>query len=176
MKRSIGLWQLIGFASTSLAGTLLHYLYDWSGNSLLAAPFSSINESTWEHMKLLFWPLFAFAILQSFFFKDLENFWCVKLKGSILGIGLIPVIFYTYNGVIGPSPDWFNITIFFIAAAAVYIYETLLFGNKTAKCFSEQTAFIIFCLLAFLFVMFTFIVPEIGIFKDPLTGRYGLAV
>ena len=48
-------------------------------------------------MKLLFWPLFLFALVQRLFFKDQENFWCVKLAGILLGLALIPVLFYTYN-------------------------------------------------------------------------------
>lgn len=174
MKRSIGLWQLMGFAVTSLAGTLLHFLYDWTGGAVLVAPFSSVNESTWEHMKLLFWPMFIFAIVQSFFFKDRDDFWCVKLKGTLLGLVLIPVIFYTYNGVIGQSPDWINIAIFFISAAVAYIYETRQFNNGTAKCKSPKIAFAVLCVIALLFVIFTFATPKIGIFKNPLTGTYGI--
>ena len=174
MKRSIGLWQLMGFAVTSLAGTLLHFLYDWTGKSVLVAPFSGVNESTWEHMKLLFWPMFVFAIAQSFFFRDRAEFWCVKLKGTFLGLALIPVIFYTYNGVIGQSPDWINIAIFFVSAAVAYIYETRQFNNGTTMCKSPKIAFSILCVIALLFVIFTFATPEIGIFKDPLTGTYGI--
>ncbi|MEE0968291.1 MAG: DUF6512 family protein [Clostridia bacterium] len=174
MNRSINTSQLLGFAVTSLGGTILHFLYDWLGESLLAAPFSGVNESTWEHMKLLFWPMFIFAIVQSFFFKEREDFWCVKLKGTLLGLGLIPVIFYTYNGVVGQSPDWINIAIFFISAAIAYIYETRQFNNGTTRCKSQKLAFAILCVIAILFVVFTFATPEIGIFKDPLTGTYGI--
>jgi hypothetical protein len=53
MKRSIGIWQLAGFAATSLGGTLLHFLYEWLGEAVWIAPLSGVNESTWEHMKLL---------------------------------------------------------------------------------------------------------------------------
>ena len=174
MKRSIGLWQLMGFAVTSLGGTLLHFLYDWTGKLALVAPFSGVNESTWEHMKLLFWPMFIFAAVQSFFFKDREDFWCVKLKGILLGLGLIPVIFYTYNGVIGRSPDWINIAIFFISAAIAYIYETRQFNMGTLTCRSHKLAFVVLCVIAVLFVIFTFATPEIALFKDPLTGTYGI--
>lgn len=174
MKRSINLWQLMGFAVTSLTGTLLHFLYDWTGRGALIAPFSGVNESTWEHMKLLFWPMFIFAIVQSFFFKDREEFWCVKLKGTLLGIILIPVLFYTYNGVIGRSPDWVNIAIFFISAAVAYLYETRQFNNRTTAYKSSKSAFAVLCVVAVLFVVFTFLTPEIGIFKDPLTGTYGI--
>ena len=115
MKRSIGAWQLIGFASAALGGTILHYLYDWLGEAVWIAPFSGVNESTWEHMKLLFWPMFIFAIIESFFFCEIEDFWCIKLRGTLVGLSLIPIMFYTYNGVIGKSPDWLNISIFFIS-------------------------------------------------------------
>ena len=74
MNRSIPLWQFWGFAAVSLGGTLLHYLYDWTNQSLPAAPFSGVNESTWEHMKLLFFPMFLFALVQSFFFRDRHDF------------------------------------------------------------------------------------------------------
>ncbi|MBO5415210.1 MAG: hypothetical protein J6A83_01095 [Clostridia bacterium] len=174
MKRSIGLWQLMGFAVTSLGGTLLHFLYDWLGEAVWIAPISGVNESTWEHMKLLFVPMFIFAIVQSFFFKDREDFWCVKLRGILLGIILIPIIFYTYNGVIGKSPDWLNIAIFFISAAIVYIYETRLFNLQKLHCRSPKLAVTVLCVIALLFVVFTFATPEIGIFKDPLTGSYGI--
>ena len=174
MKRSINLWQLMGFAVTSLGGTLLHFLYDWLGEAVWIAPLSGVNESTWEHMKLLFWPMFIYAIVQSFFFKDREDFWCVKLKGILLGLALIPIIFYTYNGVIGKSPDWINIAIFFISAAVAYIYETRLFNANKTPCKFSKLALGTLCVIAILFVVFTLATPKIGIFKDPLTGTYGI--
>ena len=69
MKQDLFLWQFSGFSLSSLGGTLLHFLYDWTNESILIAPFSGVNESTWEHMKLLFFPLFLFALIQSRFFK-----------------------------------------------------------------------------------------------------------
>lgn len=174
MKRSIGLWQLMGFAVTSFGGTILHFLYEWLGNAIWIAPFSGVNESTWEHMKLLFWPMFFFAVIQSFFFKDYNGFWCIKLRGIIIGLSLIPIIFYTYNGVIGRSPDWINIAIFFISAMIAYIYETRMFNAKKFGCRSTKFAFGVLCVVALLFILFTFITPRIGIFRDPLKGIYGI--
>ena len=174
MKKQIGLWQLMGFAVASLAGTLLHFLYDWLGEAAWIAPFSGVNESTWEHMKLLFWPMLIFALVQSLFFRDRNDFWCIKLRGILLGLILIPVIFYTYNGVIGHSPDWINIAIFFISAAAAYIYETRLFNTKNLKCKSPGISIIVLIIIALMFIVFTFVTPKIGIFKDPLTATYGI--
>ena len=174
MKKNISLWQLFGFAVTSLGGTLLHFLYDWLGEAIWIAPFSGVNESTWEHMKLLFCPMLIFALVQSFFFRDRTDFWCVKLRGIITGLILIPVLFYTYNGVIGRSPDWLNITIFFISAAVAYIYEARLFNKGTVSCKSQKSSVAILCIIALLFVIFTFRTPKLGIFKDPITGTFGI--
>ena len=174
MKRSIHLFQLFGFAITSLGGTVLHFLYEWLGRAVWIAPFSGINESTWEHMKLLFWPMCLYAVIQSRFFQDRSDFWCIKLRGILIGLTLIPVLFYTYNGAIGRSPDWLNIAIFFAAAAAAYISETVMFRKGNVKCGSSKTVLMLLCLIAALFVIFTFITPKIGIFRDPLTGTYGI--
>lgn len=174
MKRSVGLWQLMGFAVTSLGGTLLHFLYDWLGGAAWIAPFSGVNESTWEHMKLLFWPMLLFTAVQSRFFSDRKDFLCIKLRGILLGLVLIPVVFYTYNGVIGHSPDWINIAIFFLAAAVAYLYETRRLRNAPLPCKHSRCALAALCVLALLFVVFTFATPPLGIFKDPLTGSYGI--
>ena len=118
--------------------------------------------------------MLTFAVVQSLFFRDREDFWCVKLRGILLGMVLIPVIFYTYNGAVGKSPDWLNIAIFFVVAAAVYLYEARLFEDGRVKCGSPKWAVAVLGALAVLFVVFTFWTPEIGIFRDPLTGTYGI--
>ena len=174
MKRSIFLWQAAGFAFATLGGTLLHFLFDWTGGSLLVAPFSGVNESTWEHMKLLYWPLFLFALVQRRFFKSVENFLCVKLAGVFVGLMLIPVLFYTYNGVFGKSPDWVNIVIFYISAAAAFLLEWWLFQKGRPDCGRPWLAFACTCLIGVLFVAFTFAPPQIPLFRDPLTGSHGI--
>ncbi len=175
MRKTINLWQLMGFAVTSLLGTLLHYLYDWTGEATWAALFSGINESTWEHMKLLFVPMFLFAILQSFFAgREFENFWCVKLQGILLGILLIPTLFYTLNGAFGKTPDWINIAIFFVSAAVAYVYETRQFSLGSTPTKHPKRGLVILIGIAALFVLFTFMTPTIPLFRDPMTGVYGL--
>lgn len=175
MKNKICLWQFVGFVLTSIFGTLLHFLYDWTGESVFVAPFSGVNESTWEHMKLLYFPLLAFAFIESRYFKEYKSFWCVKLCGILSGLLTIPVLFYTYNGAIGKSPDWLNITIFFISAAVSFLIEAHLF-NREKECRYEKIAFSVICLMGVLFVLFTFKTPKLPVFRDPLTGVYGLNV
>ena len=167
MKQRSILWQAAGFAFVTFGGTILHFLYDWTDESIWVSPFSGINESTWEHMKLLYWPLFLFALIQRPFFKMQENFWCVKLAEILLGLALIPVLFYTYNGALGKSPDWVNISIFYITAALVFLFEHSAFKKSRLHCPYPQLAFFVICIIGLLFVLFTFIPPRIPLFQDP---------
>ena len=174
MKRDFSLWQLAGFGFTALAGTLLHFLYDWTGQTTWSALISGVNESTWEHMKLLYVPLLLFAALQFFFFRDYENFWCVKLMGTAVGLTLIPVLFYTYNGAVGLSPDWLNITIFFVSAAAAFYVEWLLFQAKRPRRCRPFLSLGLLVAIGILFIVFTFFPPRIPLFMDPINGTYGI--
>ena len=174
MKERSILWQWAGFAVATFGGTILHFLYDWTGGSIWVSPFSGVNESTWEHMKLLFWPLFLFGLIQRPFFREQENYWCVKLVEILLGLVLIPVLFYTYNGVFGKSPDWINISIFYISAALVFLFEWRAFKNDWLPCKHPRLAFAAICLIAVLFVAFTFVPPQFPLFRDPLTGTCGI--
>lgn len=167
MKKNLAILQFCGFVITVIVGTLLHFLYGWTNKSLLAAPFSAVNESTWEHMKLMYVPLFGFALIQNRFMKGFKNFWCVKLIGIIAGIILIPVLFYTYNGAFGKSSSPVNITIFFVSAATAFITETHFFKKDSLRCNHPWLAFAILCLIGILFVILTFVTPGIPLFQDP---------
>ena len=167
MKERSILWQAAGFAFVTFGGTIAHFLYDWTGRCVLVSPFSGVNESTWEHMKLLFWPLLLFAAVQRLFFWEQENYWCVKLAEILLGLGLIPVLFYTCNGAFGKSPDWINIAIFYITALLVFLFERRAFRNDWLRCRRPRLAFAVICLIGALFVVFTFAPPRIPLFRDP---------
>ena len=173
MNRSIPHWQIAGFLFTAVIGTFLHFLFDLTGENIIAALFSAVNESIWEHTKLLFYPMLAFAVIEYFRWgKQLPHFWCVKLIGIGLGLVLIPVIYYTYTGILGINADWFNIAIFFLAALAVYRQETKLFLDHICLM-GQKPALGVLCFVAVIFTVFTFLPPHIPFFQDPLTGTYG---
>ena len=174
MKQNMFLWQLGGFSFVALMGTVLHFLFDWTNESLLVAPFSGVNESTWEHMKLLFFPCFIFALIQRAFFKENKNFWCVKLRGIFQGLILIPVLFYTYNGAFGKSPDWLNILIFFICEAFVFSFEYKNFKKNDLKFALPRLSLALLIFLGALFVVFTFLPPSLPLFRSPNGGTYGI--
>ena len=174
MGRSIPSWQIAGFVFTSIAGTFLHFLFDLTGGSFVAALFSAVNESIWEHMKLIYYPMVLFAFLEyRFWGKDEKRFWCIKLAGILLALVLIPTVYYVYTGILGKSADWFNITIFFITAAAAYRLETKLFLDSEKCRLSGKFAVTQILLIGVIFTVLTFFAPRIPLFQDPITGTYG---
>ena len=166
MKKSYLMWGLGGLTFVAVLGTLLHFLYGWMG-WLILKPFSAVNESTWEHMKILFFPMLIFAFIQYSFVKnDYNNFWCVKTLTILLGVVLIPIIFYTYNGALGKSPAWVDISSFFVSIGIAFAVESKLLNNTNFRCF-KWLAVIVLVIVAFMFIAFTFSPPNLPIFIDP---------
>lgn len=174
MKGSVSYWQAAGFIFTSILGTFLHFLFDLTGENVLAALFSAVNESIWEHKKLLFYPMLLFALVEyRFWGKNQGRFWCVKLLGILLGLLLIPVLYYTYTGISGISADWLNITIFFLSAGVTFYRETKYFSCHCHCPVGEKLSLGLLLLIAVLFTVFTFFPPHIPFFQDPISETYG---
>lgn len=175
MKRSLSFWQFVGFVFTSVVGTLLHFLYEWTGESVIVGLFSAVNESIFEHMKLLFFPMLLFAFIEAKYIgEEYDNFWCAKLVGILVGVGLIPVIYYTYTGIFGVNADWFNIIIFFITAAISYMVETRIMESGRCSFIQPNLAKFILIIIAAVFIVLTFFPPKIPLFEDPITAIYGI--
>lgn len=174
MKKAVPTWQILGFVFTGILGTFLHFLFDLTGENAAAALFSAVNESIWEHMKLLFYPMLLFALIEyKAWGREKPEFWCIKLKGILLGLVLIPVIYYSYTGILGVSADWFNITIFFMAAGVTFWIETKLFRQGKSCRIGSRLSFVLLCLIGVAFSALTFLTPHIPFFRDPITGTYG---
>ena len=173
MKRSLFLWQFGGFTFSVVLGTILHFLYEWT-NCLIFTPISAVNESTFEHMKILFFPMFFYAILEWFFLgKEYKNYWNAKLLGTFLGVELIPILFYTFKGCFGEPAGWLNVIFFFVSAFLAYLYEALILkSNKYEK--GGVASFITLIIIAILFALFTYITPKLPIFLDPVTNKYSI--
>lgn len=174
MKKSFLIWQFLGIVFTIAMGVLLHFLYELSGNSVFVAAISGVNESVWEHLKLIFFPMSVFALIEFRFFKSKNNFWTSKLKAILLGMILIIVMYYLYNGIIGKSAGWLNITFFVISVVLAYSYEIKVYDKlKVDKEKEKKSIFLIIFILA-LFILFTYAPLNLEIFKDPVTKEFGI--
>ena len=202
MKKKLIRFQFAGFLFTSVFGALLHFVYAAGGKSPILAAIASVNESTWEHMKLLFFPSFLFALFEyAAIGRRFAEYWRAKLAGITLGTLMIPVFFYTVGGAFGKVPDVFNIISFFLSAGAEYVSESHMLLSvrfvsmccaggdfpcvaetaagkecrvKKRRMISERAAFAALCVIALAFILFTFRTPRLPLFCDPLSSGYGI--
>lgn len=174
MKNNLFIWQFIGVTFTAVLGTFLHFSYGLTNSSFVAL-FSAVNESTFEHMKLVFMPSLLFAVIQYFFAKnDYNCFWLIKLIGIVVGTLLIPVLFYTLTGSFSKLSGVTNIIIFFVSVFVEYLIEYLLFKKLNCNKKLNFISFIALIIILLLFFIFTFYPPKIPLFLDPVTNGYGI--
>lgn len=157
----------LGALFVIVLGSLAHFFYVWSGNNILIGLFAPVNESTWEHMKLVFFPMLIFSIFAYFTLK--EEYPCILsalLSGILIGTFLIPVVFYTYSGILGMNKFMGDIATFIFAVVVSFISiyksaQTCRFQNFTSILY-WTVLILILC-----FFIFTIAPPQIGLFAEP---------
>lgn len=172
-KAKIKNYQIISSIFVAILGTFLHFTYELFGKNILVAPFCAINESVWEHLKLLFFPMLLNTLLGYFYIgKKAPNFLCSKLLGILLSMLFIVIFFYTYTGIIGKSIVFIDIASFFVA---VILGEYLAYKLMTSnfKC-NNLMAICILTIILICFIVFTYFPPNIEIFRDSVTNQYGI--
>jgi hypothetical protein len=61
--RSVLVYEMVGTVFIIILGSILHFTFEWSGGNPVAGAFSAVNESVWEHLKLVFWPALLFMLI-----------------------------------------------------------------------------------------------------------------
>lgn len=160
-------WEIAEFLFIAIAGTLLHFVYEWTGQNPAAAIFAPVNESTWEHLKLLFMPALLFTLIQEIAIGGrYPSLVTEKGKAALLGLGAIPVLFYTYSGILGKNVTWVDILIFYLAAA-LYTWTSWRNLEQEQGRGNGSLGAAIFVLLFLCFLVFTIRPPGIGLFVSP---------
>ena len=115
-KTKILRFQIFSIIFACILGTILHFTFNLSNENLFVASFSAVNESTWEHLKILFFPMLITTIIGTFYFKEkYPNFLYAKTIGILTAIAFTVIFFYTYSGILGTNYDVINIISFYVA-------------------------------------------------------------
>lgn len=167
MNKKLNLYIISGMIFTLALGTLLHFVYEWSGSNSIVGLFSPINESVWEHLKLLFYPMSLWIIYGYFKFgKSNPNYICASLIGLIAGLILIPVLFYAYTFITAKSIIAIDISIFIISIIVAFLIMGYILKNYNLRCLTLKTGIFLWELLFILFVIFTIFPPDLPIFTE----------
>jgi len=167
------LWGLI---CTAVTGTLLHFAYEQSGGMALLAPFVPVNESIWEHLKLLYWPTVVYTLCTLWRSgPDAQLLWA-RCCGLVTGLLATVILYYTYTGVIGRGFLPVDIALFYLSASLTYGLSYALRTRFPMPTGGEVCFFAAVILLTGIAMLrWTYAPPHIQLFCDPRTGLYGIA-
>lgn len=156
------------------AGSLLHFVWEWSGRSAVVAVFAATNENTWEHLKLAFWPALALTPVQRILYGPFPGWLPATLIRCLLPSCLIVALFYGYTALLGSHHLAADLTIFALAIlAGEFLGHALLpreFGTLV-----RRLAFGLLILATVLFSTLTFRPPDFFLFHEPPASGSGEA-
>lgn len=164
---------IIGVIFVLITGSLAHFLYNWSHNNYIAGLFTPVNESVWEHMKLLFFPMLLYSLFLTFKYKN--DYPCITSAlcfGILSGSLLIPVFFYSYTSILGKDLFILDIGIFILSVViAFWLSCKLTLSCGLAPYTLCLCGFV--CILFVCFLLFTYHPPAAAVFKDPAVMHRG---
>ena len=150
-----------------LAGTLSHFLYELTGSPFIAL-FCPVNESVWEHLKLLFFPYLAYSLWHFVRIRRKPYppaYFYFRLMGVLCGMLAIVMLFYTYTGISGRTVLALDILIFIIGA--FLSLQTVSFFTKRASSIPSSTiTYLMWLGITLCFFMFTCFPPDIPLFLE----------
>lgn len=175
MKKTFIKYEIIGFIFVSVLGTLCHFVFEWSGYNTAVGLFCPVNESVWEHLKLIFFPYFIWSVIQMNIMKNEKGILPSKLIGVLAGMAFIVSFYYTYTGVVGREIEFLTILSFFIGVAVAFLTDFLF---TKSECFNSFfwlcMAVAGFLIISGIFIAFTVAPPIIPLFRDPKNLSYGI--
>lgn len=173
MVNKIKKWEIWGAVFSVIVGSLFHFIYEWSGNNPIVAIFGAVNESTWEHLKMAFWPTLIFSIFEYLAIrKEINNsFLAIMIKLFSMPI-IIVGLFYGWQALLHHNVIW-DISSFVFAIIIGYVISYKILISK--KQYNLETISLILMIAGIIkFSLFTYFPPQSFLTKDPNTGSYGI--
>lgn len=174
-KRSVALSEAAGCVFIYCTAVFLHFVYPLSGGAALSIVFGAVNESVWEHSKIFSAAYIGWSLLQLCWLKVcFKRYAVAKCIGLYALSGMIIGVYYAYTALTGGHIVWVDILSSLIAVVLVqalsYILET---GENRLPDFFAPSLMLIM-LYYLMFFSFTIFPPKIELFRDPVSGGYGL--
>lgn len=165
MNHDLKGYTIAGVFFVLVIGTLAHFLYDWTNDNAVIGLFVPVNESVWEHMKLLFFPM----LLYSAFMICRCRIPCIVSSlclGITAGTLLIPVFFYSYTLILGRNYFLLDIGTFVLSTVIAFWLAYRLAISCRAKPYTLLLCAMV-CILFLCFLRFTYHPPDNRLFKAP---------
>lgn len=152
----------------------LHFLYKMFPN-FIASIFLPVNESIWEHMKILFGSIILSGVIQKIITiikkEEINNICFSNFIGAISSIPIFLILFLPVYYIISENMI-ITIIIMFMAIIASEIISYKLMNEKDYKLENKTIFFGI--IVYIIFGILTYYPIKIDLFKDSKTNTYGI--
>lgn len=167
--------EVSGVVFVSAAAVVLHFLFEWSGKPLWSTLFSAINESVWEHIKIFTLPYVVWSFIELCWVRaPFRKFVSAKVLSLYFMLLFIPAFYYTYTGIYGKNITIVDILSGFIITAITFKVSYYMICELPCIERYYKLSLVLFAIYYVMIACFTYIPPKWNLFKDPLTGEYGL--
>lgn len=158
--------NILRYLFVVLLGIFLHFAYELSGENPIVGLFSLVNESIWEHLKLVFFPMLVLTLWDMF--TTQRNNLCflpARTLSTLSGMAFVVIVYYTVTGVLGFQTAFINILIYLLSILVVFLVEKKL--QHRCNTISVKVSIVLWVLFIILFIVFTIAPPALGIFIPP---------
>lgn len=179
MKNKLLIWEIGSFIFIGLFGASLHFTYELSDfSSNVVAYFSAVNESTWEHLKMVFFPGLLFALIEYTYVRDQVNNYIVAKTASLFVMPLVIAVgWYIYAPIVGRSVFPVDLALFYLSVfIGQFVSYKILTRPRLEKRYNNY-AIVGFITLFLAFSTLTFYAPQVFLFEHldlKNTGQYGI--
>lgn len=108
---------LLFFVVATLLGSCLHFVHTLFPNPATAL-FSPVNESLWEHLKLLYWPCLVSALLLC---RRAPERFASRALVLVLACAAMLAVGYLYHVVLGGDALLFDVALYVLLMAACFV-------------------------------------------------------
>lgn len=169
------IWESSGVFVLIIVGSLLHFVYDWSNQIPIIGVISPVNESVWEHLKLGFWSLALFSLIEYWFVKvEINNFLLAKGLGILALQASILFVFYTYNAFLAGPILVIDISSYVLGCVLCQVVSYVILTRTCNTKMLNLIGLAIILIHIALLIIFTFKPPRLPIFQDSHSLTYGI--
>ena len=158
----MNMWFLVALVA-SLAGTALHFLYDVLPSPLTAL-IAPVNESVWEHLKLLFWPTVVGAAVLAGRRRNKQRHWSSFFVALLGAPTFLLLCFYVLKA-FGIESVALDIILYYISMAFGFTLAFFLYKKSRAEHYGGFALMLVILYGACL-ILFTFAAPDLPIFRE----------
>lgn len=174
-KKLFTILEFIGVPIIYLIASVLHFVYDWSGGSVLSILFGAVNESVWEHVKIFAVAFTLWTAIELLAVKPPFKKFVVAKTISLYFLSLsIIVFFYAYNLFTAKPILWLDLLSSFVFTLLSQTISYYLTTKENTITDYFPVAVMLIMLYFMMFFSFTVFPPKADLFKDPITGMYGI--